>query len=169
MKQLSKKQKFVFIAGVLAVVAFIFSFIVPLKAEMSFLGTTITENASFGDTFFGEEGVGGALVSFFGLVLILAAGAYLIVSCFKEVKVDNVLKLVAIGALVVGAVLVFMTETFYLASIEIPEGTPAEYIEKMKTEQAEMLKLGFGSIVCGILAIASAALVAFSKFFVKED
>ena len=44
-----------------------------------------------------------------------------------------------------------------------------EYIEKMKTEQAEMLKLGFGSIVCGILAIASAALVAFSKFFVKED
>ncbi len=170
MKQLGNKKLLVLIAGALAVIAFIFSFIAPLKAEMTMLGTTISENASFSETFFGDgESYNGAILSFIGFVLILAAGIYLIISNFKEIKADKTLKLVAIALLVVGAILVFLTETFYIGSMIVPEGIPAEAVTQAKESAAEMLKLGFGTVMGGILAILSAACVAVAQFVVKED
>ncbi len=169
MKQLGNKKLLVLIAGALAVLAFIFSFIAPLKAEMTVMGTTISENASFSDAFFGDgEAYNGAILSFIGFVLILAAGIYLIISNFKEIKADKTLKLVAIALLVVGAILVFLTETFYIGSMIVPEGIPAEAVTQAKESAAEMLKLGFGTLFGGILAILSAACVAVSQFVVKD-
>ena len=164
MKQLGKKQKFTLLAGVLAVVAFFCAFIAPLKATLG----TLSENASFGDAFFGDGvSYNGALLSFVGFVLILAAGVYLVVSAVKGKS--GKLNVAAIGALVVGAILVFLTETFYVGSMIIPEGTPEAYVTLAKETAAEMLSLGFGTLVGGILAVASAACAAVAKFVIKED
>lgn len=171
MKQLGKKKLVTLVAGALAVIAFIMAFVAPLKQE--FMGEVI--KAEFADVYFGQEVMGttikGAIIPFIGFILMLAAGVYLILSNFIEIKADKTLKIVAIAVLVVSAILVFLTESFYLNAVyssDMYAALSAEQISAAKEANAEILKLGAGPLFGGILAILAAAGAAVAQFVIKD-
>ena len=169
MKQLGKKKLVTLVAGVLAVLAFIMAFIAPLKIVET------GETGKFSEVYFGQEVMGtkinGAIIPFIGFILMLVAGVYLILSNFIEIKADKTLKIVAIALLVVGAILVFLTETFYINAVyssEMYASLPEAQLSLMKEMSAEVYGLAAGPILGGILAILAAAGAAVSQFVIKD-
>ena len=162
--KLTLKKILALVAGGLAVIAFIMAFLSPLKSEM---GSAVV-NAEAADIWFED---GGTIIPFIAFIVALLAGAYLIVRQFISIPKDNTIFWVAIGLLVAAAVVIFLTETFYIGS-QIAYlkdlGAPATYLETAKTSMAEALGLGIGTLLGGILAALSAVCAVVSEKFIKD-
>lgn len=163
--KLTLKKILALVAGGLAVIAFIMAFVSPLKNDAA----NVSAKAS--EVWFED---GGTIIPFIAFIVALLAGAYLIVRQFVAIPQDKKLFWVAIALLVVAAVVIFLTETFYINSwvnymVDISSVKPTSaQITMQKELMAESLVLGTGAIFGGILAIASAACAVVAEKFVKE-
>jgi len=147
-----------FIAGALAVLAFIMAFVSPLKSVYN------GEGAKFADVYFDDEyGNQGATIVFIGLIVALLAGIYFVVSNFVEIPFDKFIKLGLIVLLVVIAILCFCTKGIFIRA-NLPEAYKQEYLEMMR----ETIKLNIGAILAGVFALLSAAAAGFATLMLKD-
>jgi len=151
-----------FIAGALAVLAFIMAFVSPLKSAYN------GEGAKFADVYFdGEHGSQGAIIVFIGLIVALLAGIYFVASNFVEIPFDKFIKLGLIVLLVVIAILCFCTKGIYIRA-NLPEGMPKAYKKEYLDRMRDMIKLNIGAILAGVFALLSAAAAGFATLMLKD-
>ena len=153
-----------FIAGALAVLAFIMAFVSPLKSVHG----DFSQVAKFKDVYFdSERGTQGAIIVFIGLIVALLAGIYFIASNFVEIPFDKFIKLGLIVLLVVIAILCFCTRGIYIRA-NLPERISGEAKKEAIARTKEVLKLNIGAILAGVFALLSAAAAGFATFMLKD-
>lgn len=153
-----------FIAGALAVFAFLMAFVSPLK---SFYGD-FSKVAKFKEVYFdSERGTQGATIVFIGLIVALLAGIYFVASNFVEIPFDNFIKLGLIVLLVVIAILCFCTKGIYIRA-NLPKGISKEYKKEYLDRMRDIIKLNIGAILAGVFALLSAAAAGFATFMLKD-
>lgn len=129
----------------------------PVGVDTKFAGIQMS---TFDYVYFGKEsaaistGIKGAWTSVVGFALILLSGIALMVLTLVKVKHVKLIYFVAFLALIVGAILVLLTKTLWLAL-------------NNASDYAEMYVLGAGPIVAGILAILSAMGIVVSGLIKK--
>ena len=158
--KLTTKKILALVAGGLAIIAFVMAFVSPLKVAKT------GDTAPALDVWFGTERIDGTILPFIGFILALLGGAYLIVRQFINISNDKIFFWIAIALLVVGAILILLTETFFIATLikEVPEAFKAE----AKTMYAEIYALNIGAILGGVLAILSAVCAVVTEKFIKD-
>lgn len=159
--KVSLKSILFVIASVLGIVAFCMLFVQPLKVDTGSLPITIEthwQDVYFGDPEAEIKGATGAAVGFIlmGLGGLLAFGLALL-SGKRRGIMGFLLTLITVALVAVGAILVFCTKTFYLETIK----TGAELIDNKINE---MVSLGVGPIVGGLLGCLAALASIFALF-----
>ena len=158
--KLTLKKILALVGGGLAVIAFIMAFVSPLKV----VGSNDTAPAM--DVWFGNDFVDGTIIPFIAFIVALLAGAYLIVRQFITIPADKKLFWVAIALLVVAAIVIFLTETFFI--LTIVKDVPAAYKDEAIKAYGELYALNIGAILGAILAIAAAAVSFVAEKFIKD-
>jgi len=158
--KLTLKKILALVAGGLAVIAFIMAFVSPLKVAQG------GETAPAMDVWFGNDFVDGTIIPFIAFVVALLAGAYLIVRQFVSVPNDKIFFWVAIGLLVVAAVVIFLTETFFI--LTMVKEVPAAYKDEAIKTYGKIYALNIGAILGGILAALSAVCAVVAEKFIKK-
>lgn len=103
----------------------------------------------------------GLLVAF---ILVIAGIACSVVALLG--KGGKIVPIVGAVLLVVGGVLFFCTMKLY--ALDIPDGTPDEYVDFAKKAFESVAKLGAGAIMAGIFSILSGVACA-ATIFVNKD
>lgn len=159
--KVSLKSILFVIASVLGIVAFCMLFIEPLKVDTGSLPITIETN--WKDVYFGdpEAEIKGATGAAAGFILMGLGGLFAFVLALLSGKrrgiIGFLLAIVTIGLVAAGAVLVFCTKTFYLETIKTG-------VELIDNKVSEMISLGVGPIVGGLLGCLAALASLFALF-----
>lgn len=155
--KISVKKLVLFCSALFAIVAFFLMFADPVGVDTKFAGIQMS---TFDYVYFGKEsaaistGIKGAWTSVVGFALILLSGIALMVLTFVKAKHVKLIYFVAFLALIVGAILVLLTKTLWLAL-------------NNASDYAEMYVLGAGPIIAGVLAILSAMGIVVSGLIKK--
>ena len=155
--KISVKKLVLFCSALFAIVAFFLMFADPVGVDTKFAGIQMS---TFEYVYFGKESVAvsmdikGVWTSVVGFALILLSGIALMVLTFVKAKNAKLIYFVAFLALAVGAILVLLTKTLWLAFNDA-------------SRYAENYVLGAGPIIAGILAILSAMGIVVSGLMKK--
>lgn len=152
--KLTLRTLLILAAAGLGLFAIICMLMTPLKLVM---GPDYSEPLAFKRVFFGiEGGEKGATISFIGFIFIILGGLIFAASLFTNIGDNQIIMLGAIGLMILGGILVFLTPTFYINANGFGEAAK------------EHFKLGAGTILGGLCGIFGGLCGAAATFVIKD-